>query len=74
MIVAGEDQVDAGSLEIAGEKKMSVGNDDRVRRRVRCVMRNRLDSGLPLQMQAQGIGREIRVEFTGVIQIATAKS
>ena len=53
---------------------MSVGNDDRVRRRVRCVMRNRLDSGLPLQMQAQGIGREIRVEFTGVIQIATAKS
>jgi hypothetical protein len=26
-----------------------------------------------LQMQAQGIGREIRVGFAGVIQIATAK-
>jgi hypothetical protein len=37
------------------------------------VMSDGLDLAVSLQMQAQGIGRETRVEFAGVIQIATAK-
>lgn len=53
---------------------MRVGNNDRVRRRMRRVMRNRLDPALPMQMQAQGIGGEIRVEFAGVIQNRHRKS
>jgi hypothetical protein len=52
---------------------MRIGNDDRFGRRMRRVMSDGLDLAVSLQMQAQGIGREIRVEFAGVIQIATAK-
>ena len=37
-VVLGKDQVDAGSLEIPVEQKLRVGNDDRVRGRVRGQM------------------------------------
>jgi hypothetical protein len=68
VIVAGQDQVDSGSLEFAVEKQMGVGNNDRVRRRMRRMMRDGLDPAVTLQMQVQSIGSEIRVEFAGVIQ------
>src|SRR5437763_7581510 len=47
---------------------MRVGNDDRIRRRVRRVMSNGFNPGRALQMQAQRFGREVRVKFAGVIQ------
>ena len=34
VVVPGQDQVDAGALEIAIEQELRIGNDDRIRRRM----------------------------------------
>ena len=68
VVVAGKDEVDAGPLEIAVEEQLRVRNDDGVRRRMRRMLGNRLDVGMPLGMQTRAVSRERGVEFAGVIQ------
>ena len=51
MVAAGEDQVDAGPLEVAGEEQMSIRNNYGVGRR---VCRNRVDMDL-------AVGRKMAV-------------
>ena len=73
VVVLGKDQVDAGPLEVAVEQQMRVGNDDRIRRRMRRVRGNRLDVAMPMRMQARAVSGKLGVEFASVIQWATAK-
>jgi hypothetical protein len=67
-VVFGNDQVDAGSLEISVEKQLRVRDDDGIRRSVRGVRRNGLDMDLPTGMQARAVSRELGIKFAGVIQ------
>ncbi len=66
-VVAGQDQVDAGALEVGVEQEMRVGNDDRIRRRMHMA---------GIQMGEMGMTpRTFRgnraVKFASVIQRAT---
>ena len=71
VVVVGEDQIDAGPLEVSVEQQMRVGDDDGVRRNVRgsdsfdmmasaCGMRTRT------------VNRQLGVKFADEIQWATA--
>jgi hypothetical protein len=67
IVVVGQDEVAARTLEIGAEQKMRVGNDDRIRRRMRMA---------GVQMDEMGmIPRAVRgnraVKFASVIQRAT---
>ena len=68
MAVAGQDQVDAGSFEIAVEQQMRVGDDNGVRRSMPPL--NGLDIGtrIRIQMRAQIISGRLGVEFTDEAQ------
>ena len=54
--VAGENQVDAGTLEIAGEQQMRVRNDNGARRRMR---QNAVDVDVPTQMSALAVRQHV---------------
>ena len=67
VVVAGQDQVDAGPLEVAGEQQMGVGNDDGVRRRMR---RNAIDMDMPMVVGSPGPSAgSIGIEFAGQTQM-----
>jgi hypothetical protein len=68
VVVPGKDQVDARPLEIAVEQKLCVRDNDRIRRRVGGVSRNRLDMRVPVGVQARAIGGKLGVEFACLIQ------
>ena len=73
MVVFGKDQIDAGPPEVTVEKQLRVGDDDRIRRRVRRMRSNGFDMAMPIGMQAPTISGKLGVEFARVIQWATAK-
>ena len=67
-MVVGKDEIDAGTLEIAVEEQLRVGNDDRTCRRMRRMRGRRLEVAVSLLMQTRAVSSKIGVEFTGVIQ------
>ena len=67
-VVPGEDQVNAGSLEVAVEQQMRVGNNDSVLGHAR--MWQRMDGRSQRAAPAFGCHR---VEFARIIQGATRK-
>jgi len=67
-IVLGQDQVDAGTLEVRVEQELRIGNDDRVRRRMR-MAGVKMDIGMGGAPMASR--RNPAVEFASVIQRAT---
>jgi hypothetical protein len=62
-MILGQNQVDAGSLEVSVEQQLRVGNDDRIRRRVRRMLRKSLKMGVPMAIMARDISRKLGVEF-----------
>jgi len=79
VVVLGEDQVDAGSMEISVEQQLRVRNDNGVRRRVSCCcdvdIRNGMGMGakeIGKGLRARAVSGETGDEFAGVIQRATA--
>ena len=73
MIVLGEDEVDAGPLEVASEKQVRVRDDNCIRRSVGRVLGKGLDMGMRTGMRPGTINRQIGVELANKIQCATAK-
>jgi hypothetical protein len=70
VVVVGQDQVDAGSLELSAEQQLRVGDDDGIRRSVRGrAIDMRMHSG----MRNRAINRQLGVEFANEIQWATQK-
>ncbi len=67
-VVLGKDQVDAGALEIGVEQKMRVGDEDRIRGRVRGQM---IDVEIGGGMRPRAVRRKRGVKFANVIQRAT---
>ena len=66
VVVPGEDQVDAGPLEVAVEQQIRVRDDDGVRRRVRGMV-------MGIGMGTRAVNVQLGVEFADEIQLATAK-
>ena len=73
LVVLGKDEVDARPLEVAVEEQLCVGNDDRARRSVGGMRGDGLDMAMLVGMQARAVSGKLAVEFTGIIQWATAK-
>ncbi|MEA2862546.1 MAG: hypothetical protein QOC84_502, partial [Bradyrhizobium sp.] len=69
----GKDQVDAGSLEIAVEEQLRVGDDDRTGRRVRRGRKECFDMTVAVGIQSHAVSRKPGVKFAGVIQMAPRK-
>jgi hypothetical protein len=70
VVVPGQDQVDAGSLEISVEQQVRVRNEDRIYGRMRG---DRIDVKVGIGMRTCAINGQFGIEFARVIQKTTAK-
>ena len=70
-VVPGQDQVDAGSLEISVEQQLRVGDDNGASGGPMC--RHRIDVDVRMVRRTRAIKRQFGVEFAGVIQRSTPK-
>ena len=70
MVVFGENQIDAGSLEVTAEQQLGVGNDNGIGGGVRG---RAIDVCKCNGMRCRSFNRQLGVEFTYEIQWATKK-
>jgi hypothetical protein len=70
VVVVGQDQVDAGSLELSAEQQLGVRDDNGIRRSVR---RRAIDMCMHSGVRNRAINRQLGVEITNEIQWATKK-
>jgi len=69
-MVIGQDQVDAGSLELSAEQQLGVWDDNGIRR----SMRGRaIDMRMHSGVRNRAVNRQLGVEFANEIQWATKK-
>jgi hypothetical protein len=70
MVVFGQNQIDAGSLEVAAEQQLGVGNNNGIGGSVRG---RAIDVSKRNGMRDRSFSRQLGVEFTYKIQWATKK-
>ena len=61
LAIFGQDEVNAGSLEVAVEEQLRIGNDDRTRRHMRRVLRDGLDVGVGMPVGMRSSRHQRRV-------------